>query len=337
VGVVGEPSVARAHQLEEVCLGTIENLDTILAEHRIDAAIVTTTGFRSQAFRNLLEVLSQAGVEPMLSTGVAHLDTARLRLGSVVHEPMVSIDWHQPGRAFTMTKRAIDIAGAAIALTVAAPVLLLVGLAIKLADRGPVLYHSARVGLEGEPFAMVKFRSMRVNAHDERNDLAQRNERSGPLFKLSNDPRVTPVGRFLRETSLDELPQLWNVLRGDMSLVGPRPSLPEEAVAFDSELQARFDIQPGVTGLWQVEARSNPNFSAYRRLDLHYLANRSLALDVKILIATVIGVLVSVILVPARFLTSDASMTSIDLTTDDRVIDLRQRLAMTDRSAELTA
>jgi lipopolysaccharide/colanic/teichoic acid biosynthesis glycosyltransferase len=143
---------------------------------------------------------------------------------------------------------------------------------------------------------------MRPDADQHKNDLANRNERSGPLFKVTNDPRITPVGRVLRETSIDELPQLINVLRGEMSLVGPRPALPEEASAFDDDLCARFNVRPGVTGLWQVEARSNAEFGAYRRLDLHYVANWSLALDLQILVATVVQVLASTVMLPASLL-----------------------------------
>jgi hypothetical protein len=126
------------------------------------------------------------------------------------------------------------------------------------------------------------------------------NERTGPLFKVSNDPRITRVGRFIRETSIDELPQLINVVKGDMSLVGPRPALPEEEEAFDEELRDRFEVRPGITGLWQVEARSNAAFNAYRRLDLHYVENWTLSLDLRILLATVEQVVVTLALLPLR-------------------------------------
>ena len=199
---------------------------------------------------------------------------------------------------------------------------------IKLDDRGPIFYRSPRIGVDNVEFGMLKFRSMTINAREQQNELAQRNERSGPLFKMTDDPRVTRVGHFLRETSIDELPQLVNVLKGQMSLVGPRPALPEEAAAFDDELRARFALRPGVTGLWQVEARSNANFSAYRRLDLHYVANQSTLLDLQILIATVIQVMVATLLLPVKpLLRNHTGGEAIDLPETASIIDLRERLA----------
>ena len=160
-------------------------------------------------------------------------------------------------------------------------------LAIKLDDGGPVLYRQERVGRDGRRFKVLKLRTMVPDASAQLEHLAARNERNGPLFKLSLDPRVTRVGRFLRSTSIDELPQLVNVVRGDMSLVGPRPALPSELERFDHELRKRISVPPGLTGLWQVEARDNPSFHTYRRLDLFYVDNWSLAMDLAIIAGTV--------------------------------------------------
>jgi lipopolysaccharide/colanic/teichoic acid biosynthesis glycosyltransferase len=150
-----------------------------------------------------------------------------------------------------------------------------------------VLFKQTRVGTNGVHFKLYKFRTMVVDAEARLGALAERNDRSGPLFKMANDPRVTRVGRFLRASSLDELPQVFNVLRGDMSLVGPRPALPAEVAMFDEELRDRTRVKPGITGLWQIEARDNPSFTAYRRLDLYYVENWSVSLDIVILLATV--------------------------------------------------
>lgn len=327
VGVVGDQQFAGQNNLDSVWLGDVEELAAVISEHNIGGVIVTTNGFRSAQFRHILTTLRQLGVEPMLSTGVGHIDTASLRLGSVVHEPFVSIDWTRSTTLSRRSKRALDICGASVGLLLGLPLMIAATLLIKLEDRGPVLYRSARIGKEHQPFDMLKFRSMRINAHDEKNDLAQRNERSGPLFKISHDPRVTRIGRILRETSIDELPQLLNVLRGQMSLVGPRPALPEEADAFDAEHHARFDALPGVTGLWQVEARSNPNFSAYRRLDLHYIANQSVRMDVEIIIATAVQILVGALLLPMNKLRAKPSLDGIEASTSE-VIDLRERRAV---------
>jgi len=162
-----------------------------------------------------------------------------------------------------------------------------IALAIKFTDGGPVFFRQERVGRHGTLFPMVKFRSMVVDAEAKRGQLEAANERNGPLFKIDHDPRVTRIGRFLRATSFDELPQLFNVLRGEMAIVGPRPALASEVSQFDERLLDRLKVRPGMTGLWQVEARDNPHFGAYRRLDLFYVDNWSLNLDLVIVVATI--------------------------------------------------
>lgn len=184
-------------------------------------------------------------------------------------------------------KRLLDVSVAATLMLLGAPVLLLAALAVKLSDCGPVLFRQTRVGRDGAPFTLLKFRTMESGAERMADELAARNERHGPLFKIKADPRVTAVGRVLRATSIDELPQLLNVLAGSMSMVGPMPALPGEVARFDDGLLARHRVPPGVTGLWQVEARENPSFFAYRHLDLFYVENWSCALDLAILAATV--------------------------------------------------
>ncbi len=190
-----------------------------------------------------------------------------------------------------VVKRGLDIVLASVVLVLTLPISLAAMLAVKLGDlRAPVTYRSQRVGRGGNLFTLYKFRSMVPDAAARLAEVQALNQRSGPLFKLAQDPRVTRVGRFLRQTSIDELPQLINVLKGDMSLVGPRPALADEVAKFDAELLARQQIAPGLTGLWQVEARDNPSFQAYRRLDLFYLENWSLLLDLTIICATVVVV-----------------------------------------------
>jgi lipopolysaccharide/colanic/teichoic acid biosynthesis glycosyltransferase len=149
-----------------------------------------------------------------------------------------------------------------------------------------VLFRQTRIGRDGKHFNVLKLRTMALDAEEHLTELIDLNERDGPLFKMTDDPRVTRVGRVIRDLNIDELPQLWNVLRGDMSLVGPRPALPSEFAAFDSRLRARANVLPGITGLWQVEARDNPSFEAYARLDLFYVENWSPMLDLTILIST---------------------------------------------------
>jgi exopolysaccharide biosynthesis polyprenyl glycosylphosphotransferase len=186
-----------------------------------------------------------------------------------------------------LLKRALDTTGAAVAMLVGAPFMLLIMAAIKLDSNGPVFYRAQRIGRKGRTFTCYKFRTMCANADKLKKDLEHKNERDGILFKITNDPRVTRVGRVLRKYSLDELPQFYNVLRGDMSLVGPRPPIASEVEQYDLAHLRRLDVLPGMTGLWQVEARQDPSFDSYISLDTAYVENWSLWLDMKILARTV--------------------------------------------------
>ncbi|MGZ6544640.1 MAG: sugar transferase [Actinomycetota bacterium] len=188
-------------------------------------------------------------------------------------------------------KRGIDIVLSVIALALLSPILLAVALLVKLTSGGPIFYVQERVGRGGGPFMIVKFRSMYQDAHDQRNAHAHRNMHDGPIFKIRDDPRVTPVGRAIRRLSIDELPQLFNVLKGDMSLVGPRPPLPEEFLHYGEREQQRLFVKPGVTCIWQVSGRSDLDFDTWVDMDLEYIRTWSLRLDVKLLAKTVPAVL----------------------------------------------
>lgn len=188
--------------------------------------------------------------------------------------------------AYMFFKRVFDIILSAVGLLVLAIPCLIIALFIFACDRGPVFYTQERVGKDGKKFMIYKFRSMYVNADTLLEKLKEKNEVTGPMFKMKNDPRVTSVGRFLRKTSLDELPQLWNVLRGDMSLVGPRPPLPSEVREYSDYDKQRLWVIPGCTGLWQATERNNVGFSEMVDLDLTYIQHRSLLLDAKIILLT---------------------------------------------------
>jgi lipopolysaccharide/colanic/teichoic acid biosynthesis glycosyltransferase len=194
-------------------------------------------------------------------------------------------------RPLPFWKRAEDIVGATIALIVFSPIMVAVAIAIKLTSKGPVTFKQQRAGLGGKPFMFYKFRSMVVDAEARKKDLLKHNERIGPAFKMTNDPRVTCVGDFIRKWSLDELPQLFNVLRGDLSLVGPRPLPIEEALQHNQWQDRRLYVTPGITGLWQVYARDDKSFDRWARLDIEYIMRRSLLLDLKILLKTLPAVL----------------------------------------------
>lgn len=234
-----------------------------------------------------------SGLHVQFWPGLAGVLSSRISTSPVSGLPMLYVEAHRPPKWHHAAKRAIDIVTAAVLLPLSAPVLLAVAIVIRLEDGGPVLYRHPVIGRYGVQTNVLKLRTMVPDAAKLTDDLAAMNERKGgPLFKASNDPRVTQIGRILRATSIDELPQLWDVLTGRMSLVGPRFAMPKEAAQFDEELQRRTVMRPGITGLWQTEARDNPSFSAYRRLDLLYVDNWSLGLDLVILVNTVHAVTV---------------------------------------------
>jgi lipopolysaccharide/colanic/teichoic acid biosynthesis glycosyltransferase len=188
-------------------------------------------------------------------------------------------------------KRLLDVLGASLGLLLGSPLLLIAALLIKLESRGPVIYKSIRIGRGARPFAFLKLRSMVDGAEQHRQKLSHLNEADGPVFKIAADPRVTRIGRLMRMTSIDELPQLWNVLRGEMSLVGPRPPIAEEVVQYEPWQLRRLDVVPGITCLWQISGRSRIGFQEWMRLDLEYIRHRSFQLDMKILIRTIPAVL----------------------------------------------
>ncbi len=322
LGIVGDPEVGKQFGLTPLMLGPIDRVVEILGLHNADAALVTPTSFRGPAFRRLSRTIQRSGRPVMLSNGISRLAEGGYSIRNLSHEPITVLKPSRTGRRFGFAvKRVIDVVASSLLVVMTLPILLLVAIAIRLGSRGPILYRSARIGFGGKSFEMLKFRTMVDGADQQHASLMAENERTGPIFKISSDPRVTRLGKLLRDTSIDELPQLINVLRGEMSLVGPRPALPEETEAFDSELRNRMKMKPGITGLWQVEARENPNFSAYRRLDLHYVENWTPLADIGILIATAEHVLISLALIPLRPFVKHGSDHVRDKAED--VIDLR--------------
>nr|WP_106784350.1 sugar transferase [Lysinibacillus timonensis] len=192
-------------------------------------------------------------------------------------------------KLYSFSKRAIDLISSIIALIVLLPLFIVIALIIKLEDRnGPVLFKQIRVGKNGREFYMYKFRSMVSNAEELKMTLLEQNEATGPVFKMKHDPRVTKVGRFIRKTSIDELPQLLNVLKGEMSLVGPRPPLPDEVAQYTSYENQRLSVTPGLTCYWQVSGRSNIGFDEWVELDLKYIRERSFLVDCKLILKTVL-------------------------------------------------
>lgn len=194
-------------------------------------------------------------------------------------------------KGYFLVKRGIDITAALLGLLVTAPLWLLIAILVRCDSKGPVIFEQIRIGKDDKPFTFYKFRSMRLGAEAMKEKLRHLNIAEGPVFKIKDDPRVTRIGRFLRRSTLDELPQLINVLKGEMSLVGPRPPLPEEVAVYTPLQRKRLEVTPGLTCLWQVTGRSEISFSEWVQLDLYYIQHQSLLLDIKILIRTLPAVL----------------------------------------------
>jgi len=270
---------------------TVDAVMPSLRRHGARSVVVAVSAFGRADLNGLTRRLLDAGVHVNLSCGLAGIDYRRLRPAPMAREPLFYLEQATTSTWQRVASRTLDIVGSIVGLVITLPVLLAAAIAIKLHDRGPVLFSHERIGQNGRPFRIYKLRTMVPNAERSLALVAAGNHRDGPLFKATNDPRVTRIGRLLRATSIDELPQLVNVLQGKMSLVGPRPALAAEVAQFDEELLIRHRVRPGITGLWQVEARNDPAFESYRRLDLYYLENWSLMFDLVILVATVKGLL----------------------------------------------
>ena len=189
---------------------------------------------------------------------------------------------------YEVIKRIIDIVASFTGLILLSPLILIVSMLIKLESKGEVIFKQKRVGLNGKEFYMYKFRSMVINAEELKEQLESQNEMSGPMFKIKDDPRITKVGKFIRKTSIDELPQLINVIKGDMSLVGPRPSLPKEVKKFEPWMMERLEVKPGLTCIWQISGRNNIDFEDWMKLDIKYVRERSIKFDIKLILKTVL-------------------------------------------------
>jgi exopolysaccharide biosynthesis polyprenyl glycosylphosphotransferase len=271
---------------------SLPELPDILHAHPVDCVIFASASPSSPEVEKAILACETVGVEAWLAADFVNPSVARARLEHFHGKPLLvfrtgpQVSW-QLG-----VKRLVDILGAALGLLVLGPLLMVpIAVAIKLSSSGPVLFRQTRSGLRGRQFTMYKFRSMVGNAEMLRGPLEAFNEVSGPVFKMKNDPRVTRFGRFLRRTSLDELPQLWCVLKGEMSLVGPRPPIPSEVDEYDPWHRRRLSMKPGLTCLWQVSGRSTIAFEEWVRLDLQYTDNWSLWLDLRILLRTIPAVL----------------------------------------------
>lgn len=288
------PHIVLAHVDPDQCGGAEELLTRTVAAARksgAQGAIVVESLIDARTANSLVRGLLQAHLYVDLASTLVDISADRLAsrsLGSGIVTwiaPRPKAGWR--GRA----KRLFDVVVASTVLALLSPVFALIALVIKMTSPGPVFFRQERVGRYGEPFDMLKFRSMVVNAEELLAELQLDNEGAGPLFKMKSDPRITSIGRFIRQSSLDELPQLLNVLRNEMSLVGPRPALRAEMADWEPALYARLDVKPGITGMWQVSGRSGTTFAEYTRLDLYYVHNWSMLVDLSIMLRTIPAVL----------------------------------------------
>jgi exopolysaccharide biosynthesis polyprenyl glycosylphosphotransferase len=285
--VSGNPRHARSAGVPVV--GTVE--DAAAAAELLDVDVVAPTPYAlsPQFIKELGWALEGSGRHLVMAYGLTNIAGPRIHITPVAGLPLVWVDEPRFTGLARLVKRALDVVGSLALLAVLSPLLAVTALLVKASSPGPVLYRQPRGGLHGREFRVFKFRSMYTGAHARRATVLTQNEADGHLFKIRDDPRVTPLGRVLRRLSLDELPQLLNVLRGEMSLVGPRP-LPLEDSDFRGHVRRRLLVRPGITGLWQVSGRSDLCWDEAVRLDLYYVENWSLALDAVILLRTVLVV-----------------------------------------------
>ena len=272
-------------------LGAVDNLPDVLERQEIDSIIICLPWQSHRVIQRLLRTCEQRGVRALVVPDLFQVTKNQVYVDDFNGIPLISTRGVSIQGWNLILKRASDLVLGIAATVISLPLTLLIALAIKLDTTGPVLYSQTRIGKNGVPFRCYKFRSMVVGADSMRPELAEINEATGPLFKVRNDPRRTAVGRLLRRYSLDELPQIINVIRGEMSLVGPRPNLPEETEQYEEWHKKRLTVSPGITGLWQVSGRSDLTFDEMVLLDIYYVENWTITMDIGILLRSLPAVL----------------------------------------------
>jgi exopolysaccharide biosynthesis polyprenyl glycosylphosphotransferase len=272
-------------------LGRVDQTREILEATGATGVLISLSSVESDTVNRLTRDLTDDGYHVALSSGLRDIDLVRFRAQDLGGRTLIYVEQVQRDGWRAVAKRAFDLTVAVIALVIASPVLAIAAVAIKRTSKGPVIFAQERVGRDGEVFRVLKLRTMVVDAEDRLAELRAHNEADGPLFKITQDPRVTRVGSLLRKLSIDEIPQFVNVLRGEMSVVGPRPALPAEVEQWTEDVHDRLRVLPGITGMWQVSGRSDTTFDEYKRLDLYYVDNWSLAHDARIVCKTFAAVL----------------------------------------------
>lgn len=267
-------------------VGTVDDIEVALRTVDASAVLIAGSAVNAAELPALYARLQSLDVEVRVSAGLPHVAASRVSVDPLDGVAILSVRPFRLSQAQAAIKRTIDICASLFLLIAAAPVMAAVAVAVRLTSAGPALFRQTRVGANGKAFTIYKFRTMVVDAEERKAALADQNEADGLLFKMEHDPRVTTVGRHFRTWGLDELPQLFNVLRGDMSLVGPRPPVPEEVARYDEVLKNRLRVKPGITGLWQVNGRHELSFADYLRYDLFYVENWSIGMDLYVIART---------------------------------------------------
>jgi exopolysaccharide biosynthesis polyprenyl glycosylphosphotransferase len=272
-------------------LGGLDDVERLAGEEEIDQVIVALPAASHAAILRIVDHCRQGQVSFKIVPDLYEMSLSRVDVDTVSGIPLIGLKDVSIQGWNALTKRAIDLLVSGLALLVLSPLMGLIALLIRLESKGPVFYPNTRIGKDGEPFTMLKFRSMRQDADQMRTALLERKDGDNRLFKDRKDPRRTRVGTVIRRWSLDELPQFWNVFRGDMSVVGPRPQIPPEVANYEDWHYKRLAVSPGLTGLWQVSGRSELTFDEMVIYDIYYIENWSLGLDFRILLRTIPAVL----------------------------------------------
>jgi exopolysaccharide biosynthesis polyprenyl glycosylphosphotransferase len=294
IGVVGDGSWTPSSSFAHPLLGVYADLPELVRKRVVDEVLIVPAPGQLERFAELeqiLDPLREQGVVTRLLVNFLPPSLTEVSLEHFGGLPLLTFAPHAHSEVLLLVRRVADILLAALLLFVLSPLFLVLAALVKATSKGPVLFRQTRCGLNGRPFTFLKFRSMRVDAEELKPLLAAYNEMDGPAFKMTDDPRVTPLGKWLRRTSLDELPQLWNIFVGDMSFVGPRPAVVEEVRQYQPWQRRRLSMKPGLTCLWQISGRNEIPFDEWMRLDLEYIDNWSLWLDLKIAMKTIPAVL----------------------------------------------
>jgi exopolysaccharide biosynthesis polyprenyl glycosylphosphotransferase len=291
VGFVGADDIGTRGGCQ--VLGPIDRTGDVLQATGATGVLISLSSVDPEVVNKLTRELTDGGYHVALSSGLHDIDVVRFRAQDLGGRTLIYVEQIQRGGWRAIAKRSFDIAVSVLALVVTAPITAAAAIAVKRSSPGDVIFKQERVGRDGETFRVFKFRTMVQDAEARRAELEAHNEADGPMFKIAEDPRVTKVGRLLRRLSIDEIPQFVNVLRGDMSVVGPRPALPSEVEQWTEDVHDRLRVLPGITGMWQVSGRSDTTFDEYKRLDLYYVDNWSLAHDARIVCKTFAAVVKS--------------------------------------------